>query len=77
MYFQLLIGGHFDAIKKIKYSAGDIIPSEKDLAKSHGSDKFRKLTKKEVAAMELPDEKPVAVTVLKRKKVKKFKRNNS
>ena len=74
-HFQLLIGAHFDATKNIKYVAGDIIITERDLAKSFGSDKFRRLGRKEVAALETPDGKPAADTLkLNRKKIAKPKK---
>jgi len=47
-YFQLLIGKHFDATTGKKFTAGDIIgPTERNLVKSFGADKFRKLSDEE------------------------------
>jgi len=63
MYFQLLIGSHFDATKGVngkKYVAGDIIITERDLTRQFGSDKFRRLSPKEIAAMQT--DKPATQT---------------
>lgn len=63
-YFQLLIGKHYDARTGKSYTAGDIVKSDDNLVAAFGSDKFRKLSAKEVAEMQIPKAKP------KRKRVK-------
>lgn len=52
MYFQLLAGLHSDIVNHKTYSAGDIVPSDKDLVAAFGSSKFRRLSEQEVAALE-------------------------
>ena len=59
-YYMLLIGAHFNAILGKKYTAGDVIPSDSNLVTRFGSEKFRKLTKKEVVALEF-DGEPAAI----------------
>ncbi len=42
-YFQLLVGQHQD-LNKRNYRPGDVIETDKDLVKSFGSMKFKKLS---------------------------------
>lgn len=70
-YYMLLIGSHFNAIIKKKYTAGDVISSESDLVAKFGSEKFRKLTKKEIAAMQT-DESTTEEPKRKRIKAKRI-----
>ena len=70
-YFQLLVGIHYDARTGRSYTAGDIVADEGNLVKAFGSDKFRKLSDKEITSMQIPDAKP------KRKKVKRVKRKSA
>jgi hypothetical protein len=49
-YYQLLVGCHSDLRRN--YVAGDVVKSSADLVKVFGSDKFRRLSDKEIAAMQ-------------------------
>ena len=70
MHFQLLIGIYNDIRTGQHFTAGDIIKTDADLVKSFGSDKFRRLSNKEIAAMQNQDE--IAGTEQpKRKRVKR------
>ncbi len=56
MKFQLLSGFHEDENGE-RYEAGDLVVSDIDLVKCFGSNKFRRLTDEEFAAMKPQDEK--------------------
>ena len=73
MYFQLLSGLHKDIVSGKSYVAGDVIQSDADLVNNFGSNKFRKLSQKEIAAMQ--DTGNVTVNETKEEQPKQFKRH--
>ena len=74
MYFQLLYGIHNDIQTGKHYSAGDVIQSDADLVKLFGANKFRKLTDKEVAALNNQDDTASEEQPKRIRKVKRHKK---
>lgn len=73
-YYQLLCGIHSEF--GVKHVAGDIIKSEANLPQNFGSDKFRKLSDKEVSQLQNECE-PATDAQPKRKRVKRVKRKSA
>jgi hypothetical protein len=78
-HYQLLAGKHSDFrgssakdLPKI-YTPGDIVESDVDLVERFGSGKFRKLSRKEVRAMQADDEDRADDEQPRRKRTKKRK----
>jgi hypothetical protein len=79
-HFQLLTGKHSDFKGSDKthpptiFTCGDIVESDTDLVAKFGSGKFRKLSRKEVRALEADDEHAEVTTDEPVKKRRKKKR---
>lgn len=64
MFFQLLCGIHNDLRSGKRFTAGDIVPCDHDLVQAFGSNKFRRLSDKEVAQLQPADEGVASQTPL-------------